>query len=39
MRRAWMTGLRQRPLAGRDTIEQVDLPGGGPRRPPLGFMQ
>ena len=39
MRRAWMTGFGNAKLAGRDAIELADLPGGGPRRAPLGFMQ
>ena len=39
MRRAWMTGFGNARLAGRDHIEPADLPGGGPRRAPIGFMQ
>ena len=39
MRRAWMTGFGNARLAGRDTIEPADLPGGNPRRTPIGFMQ
>jgi ATP-dependent Lon protease len=39
MRRAWMTGFGNARLAGRDHIEPADLPGGNPRRTPIGFMQ
>jgi len=39
MRRAWMTGFGNARLAGRDSIEPADLPGGNPRRTPIGFMQ
>ncbi|MFN9744200.1 MAG: AAA family ATPase [Betaproteobacteria bacterium] len=39
MRRAWMTGFGNARLAGRDHIDPADLPGGGPRRAPIGFMQ
>ena len=39
MRRAWMTGFGNARLAGRWTIELADLPDGGPRRSPIGFMQ
>jgi ATP-dependent Lon protease len=34
-----MTGFGNAKLAGRDAIDAADLPGGGPRRAPLGFMQ
>jgi ATP-dependent Lon protease len=39
MRRAWMTGFGNARLAGRSTVELTDLPDGGPRRSPIGFMQ
>ena len=39
MRRAWMTGFGNARLAGRAAIEVADLPDGGPRRSPIGFMQ
>jgi ATP-dependent Lon protease len=39
MRRAWMTGFGNARLAGRSTIELADLPDGGSRRSPIGFMQ
>jgi ATP-dependent Lon protease len=39
MRRAWMTGFGNARLAGRDRIEPADLPGGAPRRAPIGFVQ
>ena len=39
MRRAWMTGFGNARLASRSTIELSDLPDGGPRRSPIGFMQ
>jgi ATP-dependent Lon protease len=39
MRRAWMTGFGNARLAGRSTIELADLPGAGPRRTPIGFLQ
>ncbi len=39
MRRAWMTGFGNARLAGRDAIDSADLPGNGPRRTPIGFMQ
>jgi ATP-dependent Lon protease len=39
MRRAWMTGFGNARLAGRDAIDTADLPGNGPRRTPIGFMQ
>jgi len=39
MRRAWMTGFGNARLAGRAAIEVSDLPDGGPRRTPIGFMQ
>jgi len=39
MRRAWMTAFGNARLAGRDALELGDLPDGGPRRAPMGFMQ
>jgi len=39
MRRAWMMGFGNARLAGRAAIEVADLPDGGPRRTPIGFMQ
>ena len=39
MRRAWMTGFGNARLAGRSTIDLADLPEGGSRRAPIGFMQ
>jgi ATP-dependent Lon protease len=39
MRRAWMTGFGNARLAGRSTIELADLPDGGSRRAPIGFVQ
>jgi len=39
MRRAWMTGFGNARLAGRATIELVDLPDSGSRRTPIGFVQ
>lgn len=39
MRRAWMTGFGNARLAGRSAIELADLPGAGPRRAPIGFLQ
>jgi ATP-dependent Lon protease len=39
MRRAWMTGFGNARLAGRAAIEVADLPGGNPKRGPIGFMQ
>ncbi|MFM7507792.1 MAG: AAA family ATPase, partial [Rubrivivax sp.] len=39
MRRAWMTGFGNALLAGRDHIEAADLPGSGPRRAAIGFVQ
>ena len=39
MRRAWMTGFGNARLAGRSAIELSDLPDGGARRAPIGFMQ
>ncbi len=39
MRRAWMTAFGNARLAGRDSIEMADLPGGNARRQPIGFMQ
>ena len=39
MRRAWMTGFGNARLAGRSAIELADLPDGGARRAPIGFMQ
>jgi ATP-dependent Lon protease len=39
MRRAWMTGFGNARLAGRDQVLPADLPGGAPRRAPIGFMQ
>jgi ATP-dependent Lon protease len=34
-----MTGFGNARLAGRDHIDPADLPGSGPRRAPIGFMQ
>ncbi len=39
MRRAWMTAFGNARLAGRDSIEMADLPGGHARRQAIGFMQ
>ncbi|MBI5334027.1 MAG: AAA family ATPase [Burkholderiales bacterium] len=39
MRRAWMTAFGNAKLDGRDAIEARDLPAGGPRRAPIGFVQ
>ncbi len=39
MRRAWMTAFGNARLAGRDTLEVADLPGGAPKRGPIGFVQ
>ncbi len=39
MRRAWMTAFGNARLAGRGCIELADLPGGNPRRSPIGFVQ
>jgi len=39
MRRAWMTAFGNARLAGRWAIEMGDLPGAGPKRQPIGFMQ
>lgn len=39
MRRAWMTGFGNARLAGREHIDVADLPGSGPRRAPIGFVQ
>ena len=39
MRRAWMTAFGNARLDGRDTVELRDLPGGGPKRAPIGFVQ
>jgi len=39
MRRAWMMGFGNARLAGRAAIEVADLPDGGLRRTPIGFMQ
>ena len=38
MRRAWMTAFGNAKLAQRDRIQPCDLPGGGPRRAPIGFV-
>jgi ATP-dependent Lon protease len=39
MRRAWMTAFGNARLAGRDSLEMVDLPGGNARRQAIGFLQ
>ena len=39
MRRAWMTGFGNARLAGRSAVELADVPGGNPRRAPIGFVQ
>lgn len=39
MRRAWMTAFGNARLDGRDRIELADLPDGGPKRGPMGFVQ
>ena len=39
MRRAWMTGFGNARLAGRGAIDVADLPDGGARRAPIGFLQ
>lgn len=39
MRRAWMTAFGNAKLEGRERIEPADLPGGGPRRGSIGFLQ
>ena len=39
MRRALMTAFGNAKLDGRFTLEPRDLPDGGPRRSPIGFMQ
>ena len=39
MRRAWMTAFGNARLAGRSAIELGDLPGAGPKRQPIGFVQ
>jgi hypothetical protein len=39
MRRAWMTAFGNAKLDGRFTLEERDLPDGGPRRSPIGFVQ
>ncbi len=39
MRRAWMTAFGNARLDGRGTVEVADLPDGGSRRSPIGFMQ
>jgi ATP-dependent Lon protease len=38
MRRALMTAFGNAKLAGRDALSVDDLPDGGPRRAPMGFM-
>ena len=39
MRRAWMTAFGNAKLAGRDHVQPRDLPEGGAKRSPIGFMQ
>ena len=39
MRRAWMTAFGNARLDARSRIELADLPDGGPKRAPIGFMQ
>lgn len=39
MRRAWMAAFGNAKLDGREVIEPRDLPAGGPRRAPIGFVQ
>ena len=39
MRRSWMTAFGNARLAGRDAVEVADLPGGNPKRGPIGFVQ
>ena len=39
MRRAWMTAFGNARLAGRGAVDVADLPEGGARRTPMGFMQ
>ena len=39
MRRALMTAFGNAKLDGRFTLEERDLPDGGPRRSPIGFVQ
>ena len=39
MRRAWMTAFGNAKLDRRDHIQTGDLPDGGPRKPPIGFVQ
>ena len=39
MRRAWMTAFGNARLDGRARIDVRDLPAGGPRRNPVGFVQ
>ncbi|WP_119156826.1 AAA family ATPase [Caldimonas tepidiphila] len=39
MRRAWMTAFGNAKLDGRGRVELRDLPEGGPRRSPIGFVQ
>lgn len=39
MRRALMTAFGNAKLDGRFTLEERDLPEGGPRRSPIGFVQ
>jgi ATP-dependent Lon protease len=38
MRRAWQVAFGNARLAGREAIEPGDLPGGNPKRGPLGFV-
>ena len=39
MRRALMTAFGNAKLDGRYTLEERDLPDGGPKRSPIGFVQ
>ncbi len=39
MRRGWMTAFGNARLAGRSAVELADLPGGNPKRGPIGFVQ
>ena len=39
MRRAWMSGFGNARLAGRDRIDEIDLPEAGAQRRPIGFVQ
>jgi ATP-dependent Lon protease len=38
MRRAWMTAFGNARLAGRAALQLADVPDGGPRRNPIGFV-